>query len=151
MSETHVKADCHVREEPQGGPKRRKRQSGLTLVEMMAVITILAIVSGVGFVVVNNQIEKARENTDKANVRTIADAVNRYIMDNGKSPGSFTVDDSDKKLVGQYLGSAPKSPWEGEGSYQVSDDGKGAITITSPHDPDGTGTQSPYSLTIKYK
>ncbi|HHY65955.1 MAG TPA: prepilin-type N-terminal cleavage/methylation domain-containing protein [Alicyclobacillus sp.] len=110
---------------------RRRRQGGFTLIEMLAVVVILAIVAGVGFVVVNNQIEKARVNTDIANLRTIGDAVNRYIMDNGSAPSSMA------DLVGKYLGSEPKDPWANS-SYtlnvtQPNNNTPGNVTVQSPH------------------
>lgn len=109
--------------------KARKRQKGFTLIEMLAVVIILVIVAAIGFVVVNNQIEKSRENTDKANVRTIADAVQRYIMDKAQVPES--VDD----LVGEYLAKEPEDPWNGNRSdgnegYSISSDNDGNVTIT---------------------
>lgn len=118
---------------------RLKRQLGFTLIEMLAVVLILAIVAGVGFVVVNNQIEKARVNTDIANLRTLADAVNRYTMDNGKPP--TTIND----LVGKYLGAVPSSPWSADVAAnnvysitvtQPSGNNPGVITILSPHSYD---------------
>lgn len=142
--------------------KRRKRQRGFTLVEMLAVVVILAIVGGVGFVLVNDRINTARINTDQANARTIADAVNAYIMDNGAPPVSgntIRITANDTTLLGKYLGSAPTNPWTKDGDtddkkyYSVKED-SGTITITSPHDPDtsSTGTgKDPYSLSFKYK
>jgi general secretion pathway protein G len=73
---------------------------------MLAVVIILVIVAGIGFVVVNNQIERSRENTDAANIRTVADAVQRFIMDNSEAPENVT------ELVTEgYLAAAPQDPW----------------------------------------
>ncbi|MBX6395927.1 MAG: prepilin-type N-terminal cleavage/methylation domain-containing protein, partial [Alicyclobacillaceae bacterium] len=131
-----------VEEEVTQQAARRKRQRGFTLIEMLAVVLILAIVAGVGFVVVNNQIEDSKVKTDMANLRTIADATNRYIMDNGGSlPSSVSA------LVGKYLGSEPKDPWE-QKSYIIKDNGNNTLTISSPHTP--KGQSGPQSLTINY-
>src|SRR5690606_8951147 len=106
--------------------RKRRRQKGFTLIEMLVVVLILVIVAGIGFVVVNNQIEKSRERTDIANVRTIADAVQRYMMENTDVP---TVE----KLVNEgYLAAPPKNPW-GEDNpehYNISKEGTNDIKVT---------------------
>ncbi|MDI3257079.1 MAG: prepilin-type N-terminal cleavage/methylation domain-containing protein [Kyrpidia sp.] len=121
---------------------RRKRQLGFTLIEMLAVVTILAIVSGIGFVMVNSQIERARANTDVANLRTISDAVNRYIMDNGTNNISTNLSgnvqsgaNAGNALIGTYLGAAPRDPWNSTNAYSitVTPGTPNKITITSPH------------------
>jgi len=111
MRRRHVPSKTHAR----GEEKRRKRQKGFTLIEMLAVVIILVIVAAIGFVVVNNQIEKSRENTDKANVRTIADAVQRYILEKGAVPQNVPA------LVSEgYLAKEPQDPW-GKKNYQGTD------------------------------
>ncbi|MCL6577109.1 prepilin-type N-terminal cleavage/methylation domain-containing protein [Kyrpidia sp.] len=133
---------------------RRRRQAGFTLIEMLAVVVILAIVAGVGFVVVNNQIEQARKNTDQANVRTIMDAAQRYIMD-GNDPGTLAsaqdtpVNNQHVLITGHYLGAAPTSPWNSDQQqpyYTITvTTNPNTIKVTSPH-----GGTSAYSLTVNY-
>ncbi len=88
-----------------GVEKARKRQKGFTLIEMLAVVIILVIVASIGFVVVNNQIEQSRQRTDVANVRTVADAVQRYIMDNSSRPANVSA-----LVDGGYLAKGPEDP-----------------------------------------
>lgn len=123
MRRRHVPSKTHAR----GEEKRRKRQKGFTLIEMLAVVIILVIVAAIGFVVVNNQIENSRNNTDKANVRTIADAVQRYILEEGEAP------DEVQNLVPKYLARKPEDPWNGKKQkkeYTISTEQNGDITIT---------------------
>lgn len=96
-----------------GVEKAHQRQKGFTLIEMLAVVIILVIVAAIGFVVVNNQIEKSRLNTDKANVRTIADAVQRYVMDKSAAPNNVDA------LVGEYLAKKPEDPWNKGDEYKI--------------------------------
>ncbi len=112
-----------------GQPARKhRRQKGFTLIEMLAVVLILVIVAGIGFVVVNNQIEKSRDRTDIANVRTIADAVQRYMMENTSAPVG-NVDTNHVLIKEGYLAAPPQDPWGKEGKYTISES-NGDITIT---------------------
>lgn len=106
--------------------KARKRQKGFTLIEMLAVVIILVIVAAIAFVVVNNQIEKSRVNTDAANARTIADAVQRYILDHGglDESASGDVDDDNGLITGGYLAKPPADPWGKGRFYKVEKNGK---------------------------
>ncbi|SIT09922.1 prepilin-type N-terminal cleavage/methylation domain-containing protein [Alicyclobacillus vulcanalis] len=56
-------------------------QRGVTLIEMLAVVVILAILAAVGVPIVLAQIQKARVNTDKSNEQLIADALQRAEYD----------------------------------------------------------------------
>jgi len=108
--------------------QRRRRQQGFTLIEMLAVVLILVIVAGIGFVVVNNQIEKSRERTDVANVRTIADAVQRYMIENTSAPtGQVTA--NHPLIKDGFLAAPPQDPWGKNNLYNITSDGKN-ITIT---------------------
>ena len=66
---------------------RRRRVSGFTMVELMAVLIILGLLMAV---VVRNfvgQVDKGRVTTTKANLRLLHSAVNQFHMDTGRWPG----------------------------------------------------------------
>lgn len=120
--------------------QKRRRQKGFTLIEMLAVVLILVIVAGIGFVVVNNQIEKSRERTDIANVRTIADAVQRYMIENTSAPTGDV--DKDHVLIKQgYLASPPQDPWGKDRMYKISTEGNNIIVT-------GVKSSNPPTVTL---
>ncbi|WP_206831843.1 type II secretion system protein [Alicyclobacillus fructus] len=74
--------------------KRARDQRGVTLIEMLAVVVILAILAAVGVPIVLAQIQKARVNTDKSNEQLIADALQRAEYDyqsNSTNQGSLYI------------------------------------------------------------
>jgi prepilin-type N-terminal cleavage/methylation domain-containing protein len=127
---------------------KKKRQRGFTLIEMLAVVVIISIVSGLGYVLVSNQIEKSRKNTDSANCRLILDAAQRYLTEYGpNSVGNIASNDgkkvdSDNDLIKKgFLQSGPTTPWstsdkpEGYKIYIVatSPGTNGTIEVISDH------------------
>lgn len=61
-------------------------EKGITLIELIAVIMIIGIITAVGVPIVFNQIDKASENTDAVNVSVINGAIERYALINGLYP-----------------------------------------------------------------
>lgn len=87
-----------------------------------------------------SQIEKSRERTDVANVRTIADAVQRYMMENTEAP--IGAVDEDHELITQgYLAAPPQDPWGNNNKYSITTSNKDII-IT------GVGKDK-YSITLE--
>jgi prepilin-type N-terminal cleavage/methylation domain-containing protein len=131
-----------VQEAAQAGSvqQKRKREKGFTLIEMMAVVIILAIVGGVGFVAVNNQVEKSRKSSDAANIKVIVDAAQQYYLDtpNMTSTTGASADWVKTNLVPGYLSKEPMDPWE-KAAYKVTIAARtagtsdGTITVESPH------------------
>ena len=63
-------------------------EAGLTLIEMMIVLVIIAIVAGLLAFNMMNRPDEARVTTTKANLTTIAGALKIYRLDNGDYPTS---------------------------------------------------------------
>lgn len=60
--------------------KKRKSKKGFTLMEMLIVVAIIAILVAISIPVFNAQLDKAKENTDAANMRAAkAVAVTEYL------------------------------------------------------------------------
>ena len=108
----------------------RKRQEGITLIEVMIVLTILAlIVSGVA-VALLPQLEEARIKSTRADAQALRSAVMLYIADNPRS--CPTVDD----LVNdRYLDATKRTTDAWDTPFQVTCEAGDIFVVSSG--PDG--------------
>lgn len=86
--------------------KRINNEKGLTLVELLAVIVILAIVAAIAIPSIGNIIENSRYNAAKADAMNVLSAANLYFV---AEPNSTSITVSDL-LTGGYLDTAGKVP-----------------------------------------
>lgn len=100
-----------------------KNEKGLTLIELLAVIVILAIISAIAIPAIGNIIDNSRYNAVKADAINVLNAANLYYTDNPDATTAVTVANlkSDK-----YLDSSGKIT-EGSVSIAVPH----ALTITT--------------------
>lgn len=85
---------------------RRLRQSGMNLVEIMIVITIMALVMGTVAVAVFPALRRAKCKTAFGETQTIEQQVGMYRSDKNACPTSLTDLFSDK-----YIKKEPIDPW----------------------------------------
>ncbi|HNX78200.1 MAG TPA: prepilin-type N-terminal cleavage/methylation domain-containing protein [Candidatus Rifleibacterium sp.] len=92
-------------------------RGGFSLIEMLIVVSIIAVLAGAGYNYYSDILPTARENTVKANLKIVRDAVSRYFKDNMIYPTSF------KMLQGAYLqqsvSEALVTPLQGAGEVWV--------------------------------
>ena len=81
--------------------KRLFNQRGITLIELIAVILIIGIISAVGVPAVFNQIENAKEKRDVANIAIMHEALERYATINRTYPQLDNAITDD--IVAHYL------------------------------------------------
>lgn len=115
--------------QPVGGHEKSK--AGFTLVEIMAVVLIIALLGTLVGTAVVGQIDKARVTTAKTQIKQLEAALEFYQMDNGRYP---TSDQGLEALISEptieplatdyrpegYLkgGAVPRDPWKETYNYQ---------------------------------
>lgn len=110
--------------------EKLKRESGMTLIEIMVVVTILGLIATIVTVNVLGRLDQAKVSTTKTQIKNLETALDEFRRDNGYYP---TSDQGLKALVekptlgrapssyprGGYLkgGQVPRDPWNCEFSY----------------------------------
>ena len=99
--------------------KMLKQQEGFTLVELMIVVVILGIISGIGIQQYGKVQERARDAADDANKRIITSAAQMYIMmENVADDELNSVTMANLISVG-YLDDYPDDPNNKDKTYKV--------------------------------
>lgn len=91
-----------------------KKEGGFTLVELLAVLAILALIVGIAIPMVGNVINNSKESADQSQYELVVDAAQLRAIDNSEDFSEITsididqlVDDgymeSDKELKGKVL------------------------------------------------
>ena len=98
---------------------QKKKRAGFTLVEMVIVVTILGILSGIGFMKFGNVQETSRKNADYVAAANLATAANLYISEYPKDV-EFSDEDNEKIIdvstlkLKKYINYEPKPQSEGD-------------------------------------
>jgi general secretion pathway protein G len=118
-------------------------QRGMTLIEILIVITILGLVMTLVGSRVVKQFGKAKIKTTQLAMQQLSQAVTEYQMDNNKIPAGS---DGLAVLGGEYMESVPNDGWGNPFHYEVPGEGGRPFDITSDG-PDGTpGTEDDLRL-----
>lgn len=90
--------------------KMKKDQKGFTLVELMVVVVILGILATLAVQTLGDKTTDAKLNKAKADLRTIASALELYKIDNGDYPDADNPSSTalNNPLVPTYLKKIPK-------------------------------------------
>ncbi|WP_395857827.1 type II secretion system major pseudopilin GspG [Cystobacter fuscus] len=104
---------------------RRHRARGMTLIEIMVVITILGLIMAAVGVAVIPQLDQARQRRARMDFHALRDALKVYYAKKGRFPDTAT---GLRELVDHHiLETLPKDPWGNEYIY-MKEGGKPRIT-----------------------
>mgnify|MGYP000200580389 FL=1 len=98
---------------------QKKKRAGFTLVEMVIVVTILGILSGIGFMKFGNVQETSRKNADYVAAANLATAASLYISEYPKEV-EISDEDNEKDIdvktlkSKKYINYEPKPQSEGD-------------------------------------
>lgn len=126
--------------------KLLKQPEGFTLVELMIVVVILGIISGIGIQQYGRIQEQARQSAHEANKRVIRSAAQLWVMTTSEDVADSdpSIDNVEKLVEAGYLDAYPKDPWDPdddksqiyEVGYTVKENGIVVIDVTSTRDQD---------------
>ena len=123
----------------------KKNNKGFTLAELLIVVAIIAVLVAIAIPVFTTQLEKSREATDLANVRSAYAGLMTEYLTNGQSAVSTTVpvnqrqpnwqqagDAASMQIAGDISGYAAKVdvPAGTTGNYTVTVDASGVCTVS---------------------
>lgn len=118
-------------------------QAGMTLIEILIVVTILGLVMTLVGSRVVKQFGKAKIKTTQLAMQQLSQAVTEYQMDRGKIP---SASDGLNVLEGEYMESMPMDGWGNPFHYEVPGQNSRPFDIVSDG-PDSTpGTEDDIRL-----
>ena len=119
----------------------KQNRKGFTLAELLIVVAIIAVLVAVAIPVFTTQLEKSREATDVANVRSAyAEVVTKY-LENGKKPSKPITVKVQQRVSGWQTSPQPKITAQGAGKqdeFSFAAKTAGSYTVTISVKKDGS-------------
>ena len=110
-------------------------EAGFTMLELIVILSIIAILMGIAVPMYNHSILQARERALRSDLSTLNRLIVRYTLDKQKAPQSL----DDLKTAG-YLDKIPDDPMTGEPNWEVEQDQ--VLLSLQQQDPGITGVHS---------
>jgi general secretion pathway protein G len=139
-------------------PRKRDSQSGVTLIEMMVVLVIIAIVAALIVPNVIGRPDEARVTVARTDIRTIASSLEMYRLDNRRYPSTAQGLEAlvarpvappapSNWASGGYLAQLPVDPWGNPYVYRSPGDGAPyeLISLGADGQPGGEGVDADLS------
>lgn len=95
-------------------PGGRRGRDGFTLIELMIVLTIVAILVSIALPIADSAILRAREAVLKSNLHTLRTLIDHYTADKRKAPQSL-----EDLVTAGYLRALPKDPITNDTDWQI--------------------------------
>jgi general secretion pathway protein G len=123
--------------------RRRRTARGMTLIEIIVVITILSLLMAAVGIAVIPQLEQAKRDRAKIDIGNIQQALKTYYVKKGSYPDTGT---GLKALVDtQILEKAPMDPWDKEYVYMLEGGKPVIISYGKDGAPGGTDADADVS------
>ena len=138
--------------------KLKKNKKGFTLAELLIVVAIVGVLVAISIPIFTSQLEKAREATDAANIRSAyaeisADAITGEEIKTAKTEGKITINASTEK-DGETTYTATVTLTQKQPDWQSTAPQIGGLTADGTPKADGTATVTVNSNgsvnTVKY-
>lgn len=139
--------------------KRRNAEAGVTLIEMMVVLVIIAVIAAMVVPNVIGRPDEARVTVARTDLRSIAGALEIYRLDNRTYPSTTqglaalvtrpsVPPEPLNWATGGYLSAMPQDPWGTEYVYRSpGEDGRfDLITLGADGQPGGDGVDADISF-----
>ena len=107
--------------------KKLLRRSGFSLIEVMVVLVIIGLLSGIVGLNVKGHIDRGRKRKAGADISVLASQVKLFYADRGRYP---TSSEGLEALVPKYVEKLPRDPWGNPYQYDIPGR-EGAFDIVS--------------------
>ena len=101
--------------QPPRGNNRSASRRGFSLVELIVVMVIIAMLAGIVMLNTRRSLISARQNTAKAQIKTIVDAIDSFYAEQGRYPsneeGLAILAQTTPDLPEPYMKDIPEDPW----------------------------------------
>ena len=126
----------------------QEKDKGFTLIELLVVIIIIGILSAIAIPVFLNQRKKAIDAGIKSDIRTIANEMETFYVDNQTYVGAVTVSGATVTLNGVASGAAGGTVTLSDADTVINvNPAADSFTITGQNTTKGTGTTFTYDST----